>query len=150
MSNLILALLLSISPFSELRGGIPVAIGSGVNPLLAFILCVALNILVIFPIFFFLDHLHGYFLGNRFYERLSSKYLNSARRRATRYVERFGYIGLTLFVSIPLPITGAYTGSLAAWVFGMRRKKAYLAIALGVLIAGIIITLASIGLFSLL
>ncbi len=55
-------------------------------------------------------------------------------------VDKYGYWGLALFVAIPLPITGAYTGTLGAWVLGMDPKKTFLAVALGALIAGIIVT----------
>jgi uncharacterized membrane protein len=55
-------------------------------------------------------------------------------------VERFGYVGLAVFVAIPLPLTGAYTGAIGAWVLGMIRWKSILAIAVGVALAGVIVS----------
>ncbi|HIB85266.1 MAG TPA: ligand-binding protein SH3, partial [Chromatiaceae bacterium] len=56
------------------------------------------------------------------------------------YIDKYGFWGLMVFVMIPLPVTGAYTGSFAAWIFGVKRRKAFLAVSLGVLIAGVIVT----------
>ena len=56
-------------------------------------------------------------------------------------VERYGYLGIMLFVAIPLPITGAWTGTLGAWILGMDRRKSILAVAAGVVIAGVIVSL---------
>lgn len=144
------AVLLSILPVSELRGGIPLAVGLGVNPFLAFFVLTFVNILVIFPIFFFLDFLHGKFLRVRFYRRSFERHVERSRRKLERYIgTKWESVVLFLIVAVPLPGTGAYTGSLLAWVFGLERKKAYLAISLGVLAAGVIVTLVSVGLFSL-
>ena len=60
-------------------------------------------------------------------------------------VEKYGALGLILFVAIPLPITGAWTGCVAAFLFGVRKRWAVACIAAGVLIAGVIVTLASTG-----
>ena len=65
------------------------------------------------------------------------------RRKLHKKVEKYGYFGLTLFVAVPLPITGAWTGTLGAWFFGMDKLKSTLAILLGVLIAGIIVTIVT-------
>lgn len=60
-------------------------------------------------------------------------------------INQYGYVALTLFVAIPLPATGAWTASIISWLLGLKPKKAILAISLGVIIAGLIVTLASIG-----
>jgi uncharacterized membrane protein len=65
-------------------------------------------------------------------------------------VEKYGYAGLALFVAIPLPITGAYTGTLGAWILGMNRRKTMLAVLGGVIIAGVIVaTVFSLGIKAL-
>ena len=56
-------------------------------------------------------------------------------------MERFGYWGLLVFVAIPFPLTGAYTGALGAWVLGLRRGRSMLFIALGVAVAGVVVSL---------
>jgi uncharacterized membrane protein len=67
--------------------------------------------------------------------------VDRSRRRIHSVVERYGYWGLMIFVAIPLPLTGAYTGALGAWVLGMRRWKSVLFITLGVALAGLIVSL---------
>lgn len=146
------AILLSMSPISELRGGIPYAILSGINPATAFILCVLANIIIIFLIFFFLDFLHSSFMNISFYRKMFGYFLERTRKRIDK-VERnmgiYGFLALTAFVAIPLPVTGAWTGSLIAWALGLERKRSILAIAIGVLIAGVIILIATLGIANL-
>ena len=144
------AIILSSLPVSELRGGIPLAIGSGVNPLLAFFVCVFVNILVIFPIFLFLDYFHNKFWRFKFYRKSFKSVIRRSRVRIERHIgSRWEFFVLLLIVAIPFPGTGAYTGSLLAWFFGLDRRKSCLAIAFGVVIAGIIVSLVSVGVFSL-
>ncbi len=143
MEAIIKTIILSILPVSELRGGIPYAIYSGMNPFAAFWISVLANIVVVPIVFLFLDYLHCYLLKIRFYEKTFNSFLERTRKRTHRLVERYGYFGLAIFVAIPFPITGAWTGTFAAWFFGMKRKKSFLAIALGVIIAGIIVTTVS-------
>jgi len=64
-------------------------------------------------------------------------------RRRGKIINRYERIGLALFVAIPLPVTGAWTGSLAAVLFGLKFKHAFLSIFIGVLIAGMIVTCAT-------
>jgi len=137
------AVILSVLPISELRGGIPLAICSGASWLNAFMICAFFNMLIIVPIFFFLEYFNKYLLKIPSYKRFFERKVENARRKAKPDVDRYGYLGLAVFVGIPLPFTGAYTGTLAAWVFGMDKRKAFLAIALGVLIAGVIVTAVS-------
>lgn len=149
MNVLIKALILSVLPISELRGGIPLAIGLGANPFSAFIVCVLANILVIPFIFLFLDYLHEHFMKIRIYKKFFELYLNRLRRKVDGRLDSWQYWVLFLFVAIPSPGTGAYTGCLIAWFFKMNRKNSLITIALGVLTAGIIVTIISMGLFRL-
>ena len=77
------------------------------------------------------------------YRKLFERIIERSRKKIHNRVERFGYLGLMLFVAIPLPITGAYTGTLGAWVLGLEPKKTFLAVLGGVIISGIIVTLIS-------
>jgi len=144
-------ILLSLLPISELRGGIPVAVASGVGWFPAFISCVAANVLVIIPVFFFLDHVHSYFMKIKIYETFFTMYLGRVRKRIEDQLAKhtWEYWVLFLFVAIPFPSTGAYTGCLVAWFLEMDRKKSFITIALGVLAAGIVVTsvvsIASLG-----
>jgi len=139
-------LLATVSPISELRGGIPLGISFGLDPLFTFFIAVIANILIFFPIFFALRLFYDKLLSRI---PLSDKYLDNLRKRGKPIVEKYGFWGLTLFVAIPLPITGAYTGTILAWLVGMSWKKAFPAVGLGVIVAGIVVLLITLGVISI-
>jgi uncharacterized membrane protein len=64
-----------------------------------------------------------------------------ARKKLSTGVEKWGWLGIAVFVAIPLPLTGAWTGTLGAWVLGVSRRKTMLAVVLGVVTAGVIVTM---------
>jgi uncharacterized membrane protein len=140
-STLLVSLLLCLLPIAELRGGLPYALAGGVPPLAAYLLCVAANALVGPLVFLFLSSLHRLLDRWPAYHRFFVRLVDRSRRRIHSAVERYGYWGLMIFVAIPLPLTGAYTGALGAWVLGMRRWKSVLFITLGVALAGLIVSL---------
>lgn len=140
-SELLHLVLITLVPWIELRGSIPYGIGLGLDPFVVFLVCVFTNILLLFPTFFFLDHFFRFIKHWGLVGRVVSK----VQRKASRYVDRWGFLGLTVFVMIPWPGTGAYSGALAAYLLGVPRKKAFKAITAGVFIAGVLVTLASIG-----
>jgi uncharacterized membrane protein len=145
IEKIALTLLATILPISELRGGIPLGISLGLDPWFTFFIAVIANALIFFPIFFVL---------RLFYDKLLSriplfnKYLDNLRKRGKPKVEKYGFWGLTLFVAIPLPITGAYTGTILAWLLGMDWRKAFPAVGLGVIVAGIVVLLITLGVTS--
>lgn len=165
MKNILLAILLSISPISELRGGIVYLFTSmGLEQLmgLGFLeiallstICVIANILVIIPIWFFMDFLHHRLVNIKIYKKTADFFLIRMHKKSKELepkINNYGYIALALFTAIPLPVTGAWTASIIAWILGLSRKKSFFAIALGVILAGIIVTLltlASLGLMEL-
>ncbi|MEW5814355.1 MAG: small multi-drug export protein [Spirochaetota bacterium] len=138
------AALLSLLPISELRGAIPYAIAKGVPVLAAYLFCVILNALVGPIVYIFLSTLHRLLSKIPLYRRLFDKIVQRARLKVGKQVNKFGYIGIMLFVAVPLPVTGAYTGTLGAWILGLNAKKTCLVVAAGVCIAGIIVTLVSV------
>jgi uncharacterized membrane protein len=139
------AIILSLLPVSELRGGIPYAVANDINIVFAYVICVIANILVIPILFVFFETLHKIFYRIKLYRILFDKWVVRTRRKAESNVARFGYWGIMLFVAIPLPVTGAYTGTLAAWILKLDRKKSFWYLALGVIIAGIIVSFATIS-----
>jgi uncharacterized membrane protein len=146
-----LAILLSMAPVSELRGGIPFLVSQGMNVFGAAFICILFNILVILPIFIFLDYIHKHLSKWEKYMKAFNFFIAPARKRSKKVekmMHSYGIIALTLFVSIPLPITGAWTGAFIAWILGLKRIKSFFAIALGVIIAGIIVSLATVGVIS--
>ena len=152
MNPLIWTIILSMLPISELRGGIPYAILNNIPPITAFFIAVLANILIIPIIFFFLDYLHDFFLNIKVYNKLFNFYINKKIEKIKNKYETLEFFALFLFVAIPAPGTGAYTGVLLSWIFKLNRRKSFLVIALGIITAGIITTLLTLtgkGLFSL-
>ncbi|MEA1912255.1 MAG: small multi-drug export protein [candidate division WOR-3 bacterium] len=144
MHPLLKILILSLLPISELRGSIPVGLTSGLPISVVFPTAVISNLLV-FPLFYlFLFSIHKLLMRWAFYRRTFNYFLERTRRRVGPQIEKYGYLGLTFFVAIPLPVTGAYTGTLAAWFFKMKKRKSFFAVFLGVVIAGIIVSFVSI------
>jgi uncharacterized membrane protein len=157
MNPLVLAIILTILPVVELRGGLPVALlnasKEGVSQGLIFLIIVALNILMVFVAFFFLDYLHKFFLRVKSYKRFYEFTLRKMQNKIDKFEKAHDSIGvwaLFLFVAIPFPLTGAYSGVLLSWLFGLPRKKSIMAISLGVITAGIIVYLGTIGITSFL
>ena len=124
----LLSVLLGIIPISELRGAIPYAYFNGVPLWLSFLIGILSNALVPFIAFLFFNTLHTVLDKWSVYHNFFEK------------VNKYGLLGLMLFVAIPLPITGAWTGTVGAWVMGLDRKKSILFILLGILISGTIVT----------
>ncbi len=136
----LLTILLGIIPISELRGAIPYAYFNGVPLWISFLIGVLSNAIVPFFGFLFLNTIHRLLDRWQFYHNLFEKTVERARNKVGEKVSKYGLLGLMLFVAIPLPITGAWTGTVGAWVLGLDRKKSILFILLGVLVAGIIVT----------
>jgi uncharacterized membrane protein len=139
VKELFLGLLLSMAPVVELQGGIPVAMASGLNPWLVFILCYLANILVIPIIYFFLEIIHHRLLHVNSYQSWFDKIMERCRKKVHPYIDKYGMVGFMLFVAIPTPGTGAYTATLGAWFLGMHKWPAFVSIALGILINALIV-----------
>jgi len=135
-------LLATVSPISELRGGIPLGIRLGLLPWSVFLIAVVVNALIFFPIFFVLPLLHDKFLTRI---PLFDKYLDSLRKRGEPKVDKYGFWGLLFFVAVPLPLTGVYTATILAWLLEMDWRRAFPPIAIGVVIAGVIVLLSYLG-----
>lgn len=144
-------LLLSVLPIFELRGGLPLgivyALENEIPIWLISLNVILLNVLVTFFVFYFLDKVHKKLIKVRIYENLFNRYVLSVQNKLHRIKNsrRGSFIALMLLVAVPLPGTGAWSGCLASWLLGLERKKSVLAISLGVLIAGILILLGTLG-----
>lgn len=154
--RLIYALILSILPISELRGGLPLAIiyANDNNIPLTFIfpLILIANILAIFLAFYFFDNLHHLFLKNKFYKKIFEMYIEKIQRKIAKFEKQYstlGFLALAIFVAIPLPGTGAWTGCIISWLLNLDRKKSILSIILGVIIAGILVLFGTLGVLSI-
>ncbi|MDR2136021.1 MAG: small multi-drug export protein [Treponema sp.] len=136
----LLTAFLAFLPISELRGAIPFAIASGIPWYIALPYAVILNALVAPVCWVFLSTLHKLLFRISWYANFFNRFVERARGKLQRGVEKWGWLGIAVFVAIPLPVTGAWTGTLGAWVLGLRKGRTLLAVMLGVVCAGIIVT----------
>ncbi len=136
----LITFLISMVPVIELRGAIPYGVGFGLEPWLVAPLAIVGNLL---PVPFILLFIRRIFQWMKKYEKLGKIATKLEERAANKNgkVRKSEFFGLLLFVAIPLPGTGAWTGSLIAALMDMRMKRALPTIALGVLIAGVAVTL---------
>jgi uncharacterized membrane protein len=140
ISEALWVFLISASPIVELRGAIPLAIKtydipwpwSLLTSYIGNLLPVPFLLLLLEPIAKLLSRI-------KIFEKIIDWLFERTRRRGI-LIERYKKIGLTLFVAIPAPVTGAWTGSVAAFLFGIKFKHAFICIAVGVFIAGVIVT----------
>jgi uncharacterized membrane protein len=139
LRTILVTVALCLLPISELRGGLPYALSNDVALPVAYLICIGANALVAPLVYLFLSSLHRLLERWQLYRRFFARIVERSRRKVHAKVEKYGYAGLILFVAIPLPITGAYTGTLGAWILGMNRRKTILAVFAGVIIAGIIV-----------
>lgn len=143
MLNEIFAIIIaSIMPISELRGAIPLGLQLGLDPKIVISISIIFNSLVFFPIYFGLElFYHKFFYRFEIVDKCLKRILRHENK-----IERYGFFGLVLLVAIPLPFTGAWTGSGLAWLLRLDWKKSFLAIFLGVFLAGIIVSAISLSL----
>jgi uncharacterized membrane protein len=144
----LIVMIVGALPISELRGAIPLGLYFGMPVLKAFFWGVLGNIIFIAPALFLFEPISNFLrkfkIWSRFFEWLFKK-----TRKNSEAVERYEALGLVIFVAIPLPITGAWSGVVAASLFKIKFRYAFPAICLGVIIAGIIVSLlASLGIIS--
>lgn len=135
ITELIQTFLLSISPLGESRVGIPFGILNGLHPMSALGIGLLANILVFPLLMFLLDSFNARLLQFKLYKRQSIKVAQRAKRGVGEKVKKYGFWGLMIFVMIPLPVTGAYVASIAAYVFNLKRKHSFIAITAGLIIS---------------
>lgn len=144
MNNLLYIFLIAMAPVIELRGAIPAGAVLGIPFWQNFLAAVIGNMLPIPFILLFIPKILD------FLERFGpfKRIVGWVRRKADKHSEkilRASFFGLMIFVLIPCPGTGAWTGSLVAALFNLPKKRSFLAVLLGVLGCGVIMTLASYG-----
>lgn len=136
----LIVFVVSMLPVVELRGALPVAINLfGMSWYKALALSVMGNLLPVPFLLLFLESVTTWASRVSIGKRLVDWVFGRTRRQG-RMIERYERIGLMLFVAIPLPFTGAWTGSIAAFLLGLRFNWALVSISVGVVIAGVIVT----------
>ena len=165
IEKIILLILLTWVPIFELRWSIPIGIFSGVIngvpivgslegfalPLpLVFTVCVLANTVLGFLAYFFFDKVIFIFLKVNFLKKFYDKIVLRAQKSAQPLVDKYGLIGMAIFVGIPLPGSGTWTGALAGNLLNFGYKRFFLANFIGVLISATIVTIVFAGAFSFL
>ena len=137
----------NLLPTLEQIGGISLGLSLGLDPLYVYLFSITVNCLLFFPIYFGLK---------LFYDKLFSKiklfhkYLEKTRLKGKPYIDKYGVLGLTVFVALPSPLTGTYTASILSWFLDLDWKRSFLAIAVGSAIGGIVIMVGYVGLYNIL
>jgi uncharacterized membrane protein len=141
----LITLLLGMAPISELRGAIPFGLSVGLPTAKTIFLAVMGNIIPVIPLLLFLETVSTWLSERSVFFKNFFEWLFARTRRHSKLVERFEILGLILFVGIPLPVTGAWTGCAAAFLFGIRFWRAFLAILLGICMSATIVSTLALG-----
>lgn len=136
----------SMLPIIELRGAIPLGAAFGLPWWQNYLIAVLGNMLPIPFILLFVKSVLNWMAKCRvkFFNKIANKMFEKAEKNREK-IEKYAFWGLTLFVAIPLPATGAWTGTLVAAVFDMKFWKSMLSALIGVMIAGVVMSLVSYG-----
>ncbi len=146
-------------PFLELRASIPLGILSGSVKLplglyasgfgmpwpIVFLVCVISNIILGVLIYVFFKKIINFFTRFRWFRGFYNFFFTRTQKKAHYYVDKYGEIGMAIFIGMPLPGSGVYSGALGAHILGFGFKRFFIAMVIGVLIAGVIVTLLSTG-----
>ena len=136
--------IISMLPISELRGAIPYGIACGMPLYETWFISIVGNMIPVPIILLFLHPAERFLRKWDFWNRLLDKIFEYTRKKTKKSIEKWEAIALIFFVAIPLPVTGAWTGSLAAYLFGLDFKKSMAFIFIGILIASTIVSIAAI------
>ena len=147
LKHYVITFLISMVPLIELRGALPYALANGIPTLPAYLVCMVGNMLPVPLIFFFARKVLEWGADKKFTGRFFTLCLEKGHKAGEKLQKKAGskglFIALLLFVGIPLPGTGAWTGTLAASILDMDFKSSILAVLLGVLLAAIIMGVGS-------
>ena len=140
----LLVFIISLLPILELRGGLLAATLLKMDFVPAYLISIVGNTLPIPLVLLFLDKVFNFLKKSKKLNKLISK-LEKKILSKKGQIEKYGYLGLLLFVGIPLPGTGAWTGAGLAVLLNLNKKKAFISIMLGVILASIIMSILSYG-----
>lgn len=153
MNRYLIVILISMLPLVELRGAVPTAINMGIDPLTALIICAFANMIPVPFIYFFARKFLLWGSRQKRIGKFCAFFVEKGERAGQRLVKKTGrgglFLALLLFVGIPVPGTGAWTGTLAASFLNMGFKSTVVSVSLGVLLAGIIMGTASLAVFGI-
>jgi len=142
MNSYIMVMLMTFLPFLELRASIPYGILVLDLPWLpVLIVSIVANFMLGLVLYPLIDKIIFIIRKLRFLDRIYSSYIARTQKKIHSLVEKYGELGVAVFIGIPLPMSGVYSGALAAYIIGLEYKKFIIASILGVIAAGIAVTL---------
>ncbi len=144
MDNYFYIFLISVIPWIEIRGSVPIGILMGLDFTKVFLISLLGGLLIIPFTFVLLDHIFPIIRKINIIDRLYLYWESKVQRKYKKYSE-WELVGLMIFVAIPLPGTGAYSGTLLSYLLGLDRKWSFVMIFLGVIFAGIIVSIITLG-----
>lgn len=154
MKTILILILITLIPTLELRASIPYGIlRADMNWWAVVLVCMVTNIVLGPLVYLFLDKAMGLLLRFEWVDRVYGRTVARTQRRIRESVDRYGEMGVALFIGIPLPGTGSYSGALGAYLLGLGYRKFIIANVIGVLMAGTIVTavvLSGVGAFRVL
>lgn len=140
MNELVYVALLALTPVIELRGSIPYGIAVGLHPMLVVAVSVLFNILAAPLAYFVLSYVVGVFQHISWFHNFWEKVVVRSQRKVRPALDKYGVLGLALFIGVPLPGTGVYTAAIGAYALGFKLKELMIAAVIGVCIAAAIVT----------
>lgn len=144
LKAIILTFLISMVPVIELRGALPAGVAMGLSPLLSTTISIIGNLIPV-PFILLLMPIILKWMKKQKFTKKFAKWLEDKVAKHRDKIDKYGWLGLVILVAIPLPGTGAWTGSLVASCLEIKKKPAFFAIAAGVIIAGIIVLAIAYG-----
>ncbi len=145
----IITMFFSMLPLVELRGAIPLGISLGLRPIQSAIISIIGNIIVVLILLNILDPVMIHFEKTKFFSKTIGKIKTKSMKKA-HIIKKYSLLGLFIFVSLPIPTTGAWTGALISSILKLDTRKAFVAISLGLIIAGLITLTISHSVFTFL
>src|SRR3989338_7628992 len=136
INDILWIIALTLLPGLELRASIPYGLlFTDLSPVFVVLLAIVTNIIIGPLLYFFVGNIVQFLRRNNFFNRYYTRFLVRSQKKMHAAVEKWGYLGVAIFIGIPLPGTGVYTAALGSYVIGLDAKKFFLATVLGVLIA---------------
>jgi uncharacterized membrane protein len=155
IGDVALLFFITFIPFVELRLAIPIGIlsgtlhlpfgysitGLGMNPLVVFLIVITANFMTGIIVYFFLMKFDHWARKKAPFKEWYCRWRTRTEKKVKKFTKKFGFVGLALFIAIPFPGSGVYAGTLGAFILEFPRKKFLLATAVGVTLAGVVVTL---------
>lgn len=145
MHPIIELILITFVPTLELRASIPYGIITGMNLWEVFFVCVVANIILGILVYLFIEQIVNLVTRIKPVKKFYLKTVENTQKKISKVIDKYGEIGVAFFIGIPIPGSGVYTAALGSYLLGIKFRKFLVADIIGVIIAGIIVTILVLG-----